>query len=109
MRINFYATTGTFDIDGDDDTNETVLKYIGSVDGSAAGAQDFDANLDNDAATTNNDSRKYIYAMTISESALADAVGSKGEYTGWAYRCLGREGQQGRSPVRAGRSGDLTP
>ena len=57
-RIDFYATTGTFDIDGDDDTDETVLKYIGSVDGSAAGAQDFDANLDTDDATTDNDSRK---------------------------------------------------
>ena len=81
-RIDFYATTTTFDIDVDDDTDETTLKYIGSVDGAAAGAQDFDANIDGDAATTANDSRKYIYTMTISEAALADAVGSKGEYTG---------------------------
>ena len=83
-RIDFYATTKTFDIDGEDNANgdDVVLKYIGSVDGSAAGAEDFDANIDNDAATTDNDSRKYIYTMTISESALAEAVGSKGEYSG---------------------------
>ena len=81
-RIDFYASTGTFDIDGDDDTDETVLKYIGSVGGSAAGAQDYDGDLDDDDATTDNDSRKYIYTMTISESALADAVGSKGDYSG---------------------------
>ena len=85
-RIDFYATTTTFDIDlianEGVDARETTLKYIGSVDGSAAGAQDFYANV-NDDGTTDNDSRKYIYVMTISESALADMVGSKGDYTGY--------------------------
>ena len=83
-RIDFYATTETFDIDGVDNANgdDVVLKYIGSTDAATAGARDFDGNTDNNAATTDNDSREYIYTMTISESALADAVGSKGEYIG---------------------------
>ena len=83
-RIDFYATTETFDIDGMDNDNgdDVVLKYIGSMDAATAGARDYDANIDNNAATTDNDSREYIYTMTISESALADMVGSKGEYTG---------------------------
>ena len=65
----------TFDIDGEDNANgdDVVLKYIGSVDGSAAAAQDFDDNVDADDATTDNDSRKYIYAMTI--SALSANLG----------------------------------
>ena len=81
-RIDFYATTETFDIDGEDNANgdDVVLKYIGSVDGSAAGARDFDGGVVIDS--DDNDSREYIYTMTISESALADAVGSKGDYTG---------------------------
>ena len=78
-RIDFYATTMTFDIDGVDNGDDMVLKYIGSVDGSAAGARDFDGDVNGDS---DNDSREYIYTMTISESALADAVGSKGDYTG---------------------------
>ena len=78
-RIDFYATTVTFDIDGDDE-KETVLKYIGTVDGADAIVDDFDNDIDELAETTAHDSRKYIYTLTISESALADMVGSKGDY-----------------------------
>ena len=76
-------------------TDETVLKYIGTVDGADAIVDDFDNDIDDDDETTAHDSRKYIYTLTISESALADMVGSKGEYLGGHIVAFGVKDDKG--------------
>ena len=74
-RVDFYAT-----VDNDGGNGRDALKYIGSVSGSSAGAEDFDANTDNDDTTTDNDSRRYIYSLAISKADFLAIVGGKGDY-----------------------------
>ena len=72
-RVDFYAT-----VDNDGGNGRSALKYIGSVSGSAAGAQDYDSNTDDDNDA--NDSRRYIYSLTISKADFFAIVGGKGDY-----------------------------
>ena len=72
-RVDFYATVATAGGNGRD-----ALKYIGSVSGSAAGAEDFDSDPAADPAA--NDSRRYIYTLELSKADFLAIVGGKGDY-----------------------------
>ena len=73
-RVDFYATVDT----EDGGNGRDALKYIGSVSG--PGAEDYDADIDGDAATTDPDSRRYIYSLEMSKADFLAIVGGKDDY-----------------------------
>ena len=73
-RVDFYAA-----VDAEDGGNgRTALKFIGSVNGATAGAEDFDSEDGTDDGT--NDSRRYIYSLEMSEAAFLAIVGGDDDY-----------------------------
>ncbi len=74
-RVDFYAAVAT-----DGGNGREALKFIGSVSGASAGAIDYDGNRDGNAATTDNDSRSFIYSLEMSEAEFLAIVGGEDDY-----------------------------
>ena len=74
-RVDFYAAVNA----EDGGNGRTALKYIGSVDGDLAGAEDFEADPDADA-DTDPDSRRYIYSLEMSAADFLAIVGGDDDY-----------------------------
>ena len=69
-RVDFYAA-----VDTDGGNGREALKYIGSVDGATAGAEDGD--FDEETA---NMERRFIYSLEISAPVFLEIVGGEGDY-----------------------------
>ena len=74
-RVDIYAA-----VDRDGGGGTEALMFIGSIAGSAAGAEDFDPTPDD--TTNDEDSRRFIYTMEMSAPDFLASVGGKGDYTG---------------------------
>ena len=74
-RVDFYAAVNA----AAGGNGRTALKYIGSVDGDLAGAEDFEADPTADA-DTDPDSRRYIYSLEMSAADFLAIVGGDGDY-----------------------------
>ena len=74
-RVDFYAKVARAGGAGND-----ALKYIGSVNGAAAGSQDFDSTPDTTDDDVLLDSRRYIYELEMSRADFLAIVGGKGDY-----------------------------
>ena len=72
-RVDFYAAVNA----EDGGNGRTALKYIGSVDGDLAGAEDFDADPSTDPDP---DSRRYIYELKMSAADFLAIVGGDSDY-----------------------------
>lgn len=70
-RVDFYAA-----VDTDGGNGREALKYIGSVNGATAGAEDFDT----EGSAEGIDSRRYIYTLEISEADFLEIVGGDADY-----------------------------
>ena len=66
-RVDFYAAVDTDGSDGDE-----ALKYIGSVDGGLAGAEDY--------VDAGNNMRRYIYTLSMTAAEFLAKVGGTGDY-----------------------------
>ncbi|MDE2823272.1 MAG: hypothetical protein OXK79_07180, partial [Chloroflexota bacterium] len=66
-RVDFYAAVDAMD----GGNGRTALKFIGSVNGATAGAEDFDT----EGSAAGIDSRRYIYSMEMSEATFLAIVG----------------------------------
>ena len=72
-RVDFYAAVNA----EDGGNGRTALKYIGSVNGGTAGAEDFDATNTPGAAP---DSRRFIYELKMSAADFLAIVGGDDDY-----------------------------
>ena len=72
-RVDFYAAVNA----EDGGNGRTALKYIGSVNGGTAGAEDFDADTTD---TTPLDSRRFIYELKMSAADFLAIVGGDDDY-----------------------------
>ena len=93
-RVDFYAAVELKDDSTTDDADRVppvadgpaatadaneALVFLGSS--TAAGAEEFDADLDSDAATTANDSRRYVWGIDMSGADFVEKAGGEGTYT----------------------------
>ena len=75
-RVDFYAAVNA--TDGSD--GSTALKFIGSVNGASAGAEDYDSREIGDVDFVANNSRRFIYTLEMSAADFLAIVGGKGDY-----------------------------
>ena len=71
-RVDFYAAVNA----EDGGNGRTALKYIGSVNGATAGAEDFDT----EGSAAGIDSRRYIYELKMSAADFLAIVGGDDDY-----------------------------
>ena len=74
-RVDFYAAVNA----ADGGNGRTALKYIGSVNGATAGAEDFEADPAADA-DDDPDSRRFIYELKMSAADFLAIVGGDDDY-----------------------------